>query len=176
MGWTRLDNAPDKNQVIEECINSPPGKTCLKHALYGNELWTVWQEDTGNKYIILFLLEKYKGSWGYKDMSESQHPFYYKCPVAYLDECPVENQQWRNVVITLHKERQNNRANLAKIKVGMYVTLRDSNPNVFRVSNIKPLQGYSIGDNGKVGSLYKLVKARIVSVSETSPLIRWLTK
>lgn len=50
------------------------------------------------KIIGLYLMEKAQGLWGYKDLDESSHPYYYDCPVAWLNEAPVANQAWRDGV------------------------------------------------------------------------------
>ena len=59
-------------------------------------------QEAPERFIMVFLLEKctdegFKG-WGYKDMDESMHPFYYDCPTSWfkLAKCPNESAEaWR---------------------------------------------------------------------------------
>jgi hypothetical protein len=40
--------------------------------------------------------------WGYKDMAEEMHPFFYSCPLGYLALVPVACAEWREGVKTYH--------------------------------------------------------------------------
>ena len=44
--------------------------------------------------------------WGYKDMEESMHPYYYSCPLSYLELVPIDqyggNAAWRAGVQQYH--------------------------------------------------------------------------
>jgi hypothetical protein len=51
-----------------------------------------------HKIIGLYLMEKAQGLWGYKDLDESSHPYYYDVPLDWLDKAPVANQAWRDGV------------------------------------------------------------------------------
>jgi len=109
---------------------------CLKRALRGNTLWSVWektpQEGPTERFIRCDLLRKDKGyGWGYKAMYESMHPYQYSCPLGYLDLVPVANQEWRDKVKRFHH----------KFQVGETVELQGSTiPHVI-ITNVKPLQG-----------------------------------
>lgn len=103
--------------------------TCLAHCYRGGVragvLWTVWEQTFTNpdgtpaKPTVLYIgcdkLE-YKrmspkhfpysdGDWGYQDMCESMHPFYYSCPLKYLDMVPVACEEWREGV-RAYRQRQ----------------------------------------------------------------------
>jgi hypothetical protein len=114
--------------------------------------------------IILYLLQRMDGNWGYKEIFEKEGPCYYKCPISFLDKAKPQNNEWRAKVIEAHKQNNNRTKSLVKIKVNSVVTLRDSIPNKFSVVSVKPLLGSSL-DPDKPG-LFKLVKTRIVSVEE----------
>ena len=171
MGWTFLYDAPDKQIVIDECIN-PSGWTsgkirkCTKHSVVGNELWSIWESNTGDKTIVLFLLSKHMGNWGYKDMGEAMHPYYYKCPLYFLEEVPVANQEWRNKVLEYHSSLKSQRDIIKRVSVGKIVTLRDSKPSKFRVVSLDPLIGEDVESDSLFPEKYKLVKARIIDVQE----------
>lgn len=104
--------------------------TCLAHCYRGNVysgvLWAVWERTfitdgqeakPTERWITCDLLRYQKDcGWGYKDMDESMHPFYYSCPLTYLDLVPVEtyggNSEWREGVRAHHarqKERRRKR-------------------------------------------------------------------
>ena len=78
-----------------------------------NHLWVVKEisgvNDKGlrivdNYVIVLYLLKKESGCWGYKGMEESCEPFYYDCPLEFLEyelnyhTCP----DWRKAVKAYH--------------------------------------------------------------------------
>ena len=76
---------------------------CLAAAI-GTEytLWTVWEVSSikgVERYIGCDLMAYDMG--GYKAMSESVHPRYYSCPLAFLDMVPVASQAWRDKVYAL---------------------------------------------------------------------------
>jgi len=45
--------------------------------------------------------------WGYKDMEESMHPYFYSCPLGYLAKVPIKtfggNEEWRKGVRSYHE-------------------------------------------------------------------------
>ena len=170
MGWTFLYDAPHKQIVIDECTNPPhngPSK-CLKHSVKGNELWTIWERD-GKKSIVLFLLAKSEGNWGYKDMDEAMNPYYYKCPLKFLNEVPVVNQEWRDKVIEYFNNKKTQIDCVRTISIGSVIRLRDSTPNRFVVVSTKPLIGadYTDGVDPINRQLYRIVKSRIIEVEDS---------
>jgi len=52
--------------------------------------------------LICFLLEGSPGGWGYKDLSEGEHPYYYTCPLKYLELAPETCSEWRAEVRARH--------------------------------------------------------------------------
>lgn len=107
--------------MIQRIIARSETKTCIQETLTscirGNVLWTVIEitllVDSENhkkghkhRYIGCFLLQGSGGEWGYKDMCESIHPYYYSCPLSYLKMVPVANAKWREQVIKHHHKRQ----------------------------------------------------------------------
>lgn len=66
-----------------------------------------WVE--GDPFILVAMLRhsNYGGNkmWGYKDMDESMHPYYYGCPLKYFDLVPqVSCQEWRDQTRARWKE------------------------------------------------------------------------
>ncbi len=101
--------------------------TCLAHCYRGNVhsgvLWAVWERiytkkdqpvNPVERWITCDLLRYQKDSgWGYKDMDESMHPYYYSCPLGYLNLVPIEtfggNAEWRNGVRAHHAQQKERR-------------------------------------------------------------------
>jgi hypothetical protein len=85
---------------------------CITHCTRGNVLWSVWENysaPTGHieRYIRCDLMQcDHSVGWGYKDMDESMHPYYYTCPLKYLSMVPVASKEWRKGVLLYHKEAQ----------------------------------------------------------------------
>lgn len=104
MGW--LFGSHSRKSVIDERIapNTMPGgtHTVIAHCTRGNVLWTVneikFADGETKRYIGCTLMERHGSSWGYKEMGESMHPYYYTCPLRYLDMAPEENAKWREGV------------------------------------------------------------------------------
>lgn len=103
MGWTFTRGAT-KAEVIAQLLGERHHKT-MAHAVVGNSLWCVkayQREGKERRYIALFLLDQCGGGWGYKDLCESMHPYYYNCPLHFLALAPVANDAWRAKVYEFH--------------------------------------------------------------------------
>lgn len=101
--------------------------TCLAHCYRGNPysgvLWAVWERtftingqraQPTERWITCDLLRYQKDAgWGFKDMDESMHPFYYSCPIKYLDLVPVDqyggNPEWREGFQEYHARQKERR-------------------------------------------------------------------
>lgn len=100
--------------------------TCLKHCYRGNVfsgvLWSVWERTfmkdgsevrPTERWIQCDLLRCDQGEWGYKDMTEMEHPFYWSCPLSYLEMVPLDryggNAEWRQEVVEHHRRRAEKR-------------------------------------------------------------------
>jgi hypothetical protein len=82
---------------------------CLKHALRGNVLWTVWEhryKDGSSPFRFigcdLLRYDSADKSWGYKTMDESVAPCYYTCPLSFLAMTPPLDEDWRAAVRAYH--------------------------------------------------------------------------
>lgn len=96
---------------------------CLAHCCRGNVLWAVWErrftredKEVGltERWITCDLLRYQSNSgWGYKDMDESVSPYYFTCPLKYLDLVPLDqfggNAEWRECVRSHHVRQQRRR-------------------------------------------------------------------
>jgi hypothetical protein len=116
MGWTYPHGAT-RRQCIEELTpkersygESMGGGVfrTLRHCCRGNVLYALHEsvkaDGTSLKWIGIYLLQRDNrdGTWGYKDMDESMHPYYYNCPLSYLDQADEATTEgaktWRAVV------------------------------------------------------------------------------
>lgn len=120
MGW--LYSSRSRSDLIHDLIQPEDHPQAsirvIAHTLRGNVLWSVAEVTAkvegvhknlapgeSMRYIRCDLLQRSGGQWGYKDMSESVHPFYYTCPLSYLDMVPVQSAEWRERVRAYHAQR-----------------------------------------------------------------------
>jgi hypothetical protein len=138
MGYLFLSECVEKKQIVERLV-----KGTKKHKVVGNRLWYVAKDsESGSDFIGLCLLSKSEGHWGYKSLSESMGPYYYDCPLKFLEETAgvsSANQEWRELV---HEEAKKKGR---KISVGdkivaynrTYQILEDLGRKGFAVENIE---------------------------------------
>jgi len=145
MGWDFTRNASKADIVRERTktwvYDGRKGET-LTHKVIGKTLWTVRKvtEIASGKQLSLYigcdLLDSQKGfGWGYKDMGEEMHPYYYDCPLAFLDMVPVACQEWRDKVIAWHAR------NSRTFNVGDTVKLEGCRIPEVTITSIKPFRG-----------------------------------
>lgn len=119
MGWTFVRTSRD--QLIRELV--APQETerarseVIDHVLNGKVLWTVVRVTAKQAGIMNLaasesiciigcnLLESAGLEWGYKSLDESEHPYYYSCPLRYLDMAPPQCAEWRERVRHFHASR-----------------------------------------------------------------------
>jgi len=131
MGSYYTDGASRKD-IIREVIQGwsredGTGTQTLKHCARGNVLYVVHETTTPEetfRFIGVYLLLRSRDGWGYKPMDESMHPYYYNCPVSYI-ELAEEKPKTGGLGADSDKWRENVRANAAlrarKFAVGQIV-------------------------------------------------------
>ena len=127
--WTRKDliaeRTKDWSRDLEDgtTVMTTRLAHCYRGNLYCGVLWVVWgrtftkdgQEIQSHERWITCDLLRYErdSGWGYKDMCESEHPYYYSCPMKYLNLVPVDqyggNKEWREQVQEHHARRKQKR-------------------------------------------------------------------
>jgi hypothetical protein len=97
---------------IESELSTVPGLTILGKAVRGSRLWYALERGD-QRFIVLYLTEGNRSQpiycrWGYKDMDESMHPYYYDCPLRLLDATKPdgEESEWRKAVRARHAQRK----------------------------------------------------------------------
>ena len=97
MGWT-YPYGINRADLIRERIAgwSRLGQTVriVSHCLRGNCLWKLTEHvDAGgtvvDRWIALDLLQGSKKGWGYKDLDETDAPYYWSCPLSYLERADI---------------------------------------------------------------------------------------
>jgi hypothetical protein len=108
-GWERTNE--DGTRIKSVCLAH-----CYRGGVFSGVLWSVWertfvkddqQVEPTQRWIVCDLLRYQKDyGWGYKDMEESMHPYFYSCPLKYLDLVPIEqfggHAEWRELVRSYH--------------------------------------------------------------------------
>tara|TARA_R110000868_G_scaffold93619_1_gene258983 strand:- start:33731 stop:34159 length:429 start_codon:yes stop_codon:yes gene_type:complete len=135
MGWT-YPTGVSRQELIEQrtkswereingvIVKSTCLASCFRGGKFSGALWNVWertferdgeQVERTQRWITCDLIRCHAGDWGYKDMQEAEHPYYYSCPQKYLDLVPIEqyggHAEWRDEVRHRHQERLENKRN-----------------------------------------------------------------
>ena len=114
MGWLFNPSWQNKADVIAHVTEEYHTFKTLRSCVRGNILWALhWLRRTSGEeiqFITCYLLKKTNGHWGYKDMDETVGPFYYSCPLSYLDAAGDPSNElsarWRKKVRTYHAQRR----------------------------------------------------------------------
>lgn len=176
MGWFYSDKWQTKQDICAELLrdcnfsNDKGSNRVLKHSLVGNHLWVaieIIRDGARSGIVALFLLSKDKRSYGYKDMTEDMHPFYYDCPLSIIKAAgPTLNLQareWRAKVAEAHEMKKKKRAVVSHIKKGDLLTF-EGNAGTYRVDTIVPKpMGYRV-DIAEDNNYYKLPMRRLKTV------------
>ena len=142
MGWF-FSNA-SKSDLIKELISESAGadwtRTTIAYAVRGSVLWTVNQMSRrdGSEtrlFIACDLIQKSGEYWGHKPLCEEDGPYYYSCPLKYLDMVPVQNAEWREKVREYHARRTR------RFSVGQRVAVIGCTVPWVRITGINPLTG-----------------------------------
>lgn len=144
MGWSFCPSHDKKTCIAEIRKDFASIGEVIKSTCVGNHLWCVVKLKSGVNVITLDLLENggKESGWGHKGMDESVHPYYYSCPLAYLELAPVANEKWREGVRTYHARRS------VKVEIGKVYNVTGGNwktggskIGTVVVESLKPLVG-----------------------------------
>lgn len=138
MGW--LFGWNTRKELADHLLRGN-GLRTIKHCFKGNNLWAVQaytytegpQAGKTVQFIALYLIRGSNNSsdgWGYKDMDESAGPYYYNCPLAYLDMVPDPGgyaTDWRAEVRKYHAKANQKLVEGQRIKLyGQEYTVGES--------------------------------------------------
>lgn len=171
MGWTFSYEWHGKKDLVSYLTRDRDGFKTLRKCCRGQTLYAL-HEATHNlgvgglasvrgekplRFIAVYRLSRADGMWGYKDMDESMGPYYYDCPVSYLDQAhePMNDiaREWRAEVRRLAGERK--KKNSKKPKTGETWTLAGHTVARVKITSTRPLLG------SYQGVVYRLTKARL---------------
>lgn len=130
MGWTTGWHS--KEQVIEHCLDWGSKFNSLAHTVRGNRLWVLKQynegERAGEVFVALYLISNSKGEWGYKDLDDSVGPYYFDCPLSYIEKTIKSGRklsewtvEWHEKVRAHHKASKAKRQKAKQLEVGMKI-------------------------------------------------------
>jgi len=133
MGWlfqtgsTRRSMIAERTQGWERQTDDLLTKStclayCYRGGVFSGVLWSVWERtftrsdeeaEPKQRWIVCDLMKYVADGWGYKDMEESMHPYFYSCPLGYLKLVPIEqfggHEAWREGVRAYHDRQQQKR-------------------------------------------------------------------
>lgn len=105
MSWICCPDATSKYDVAYELLIENLDHT-LAWELRGSVLWTVLDDIADVPVIVGFLLRYFDFSWAYRPMEEDAHPFYYTCPLQFLELAPTVCERWRAKVRKYYARRR----------------------------------------------------------------------
>lgn len=118
MGW--LYGWSCRKNLIDHLVRDN-GLRTVAYCLKGNNLWAV-HEHEGKRWICLYLIRGRNdhNGWGYKELDETMHPYYYNCPLSYLDMCEEieSSREWRAAVREWHADQAAKRKPGAEVIYG----------------------------------------------------------
>lgn len=159
MGWTTPYGMSTKKQITDMLIRDLTGSgthKVLKTATVGNCFWVAMHTVTHGSFIVLYLLEKHKGEYSYKDMDETMHPYYYNCPLSLLDLTTTptnEELPWRKEVRKRAAQTANRKSKpiavgdfvTARSSAGMYKVIGRYGPRSWRIEDVATKRVYRCG-------------------------------
>lgn len=166
MGWDFTKDATRADIIERQTATwtSEAGSTytTIARACVGNHLWTVIEKTAPGsepeRFIALFLLRRERNyGWGYKAMSEQSGPFYYTCPMKFLDMVPVANQEWRDGVLAYHAQRK------LAYERGDIVQVVDSKVKGMLILGKKGRSFFGIGNDGMLYTLPSNMKGKVLA-------------
>ena len=100
MGYTGY-----KTETVKEVIaNLNASRNVIKHHRKGNEFWQLIKKADDTHVIVVNIIEKDRSSGEVyvKSLTEDCGPYYYNCPLAWLDIAEEACSSWRERVRTFH--------------------------------------------------------------------------
>ena len=117
MGWFFPYHTYNRKTLIDERVAPYIGENhkieVIRYCVRGNNLWKLTEltmpDGKVERFIALDMMQKSGGTWGYKDLDDGCGPFYYNCPLCYVDACTETTHKtanhWREQVRKYWAER-----------------------------------------------------------------------
>lgn len=115
MGWDFTFGATRKDiirQATDEWKTEAGGTgKSLRHCCKGNVIYILWEITRPDvpvmRFIEVVLMKKSREGWGCKKMDETMEPYYYECPISYIEIAGPSKyesaQKWRDEVRLRHE-------------------------------------------------------------------------
>ena len=162
MGFTSSREWQTKQNVIDYRLSGwKKEDRYIKHSVVGNRLWILaksYEDDKPNIFLDIIRKDGDYG-YGYSDMSAMSHPYYYDCPLNFLDlteDGGADFENWKRLVVDYHKAKKERSKKAAKIEIGdtlVFVqgtSVRGHSLKEAQVIGIKPLLVAFLGMTVKV--------------------------
>lgn len=155
--WQSVKDVVDYR--VQQCKEA--GKYIKHSVINGNRLWVLAKNYEDNKPSIFLDVIRKSGDYGYgyKDMSAVEHPYYYDCPLNFLnltEDSGTDYEEWKRRVIERHKEKKEKKQKTSKIEMGDTIvfvegtTVRGREVKSAKVIGLKPLLVAFLGMTVKV--------------------------
>ena len=155
MGWYYTHGASRSDIITElthEQVTEDRVFRTLRKCFRGNTMYTLHEggkPGETKKWLGVYLLQRSSSGWGYKPMSEDALPYYFDCPVSYLDEADpatTENaKEWRQTVRDSAAKRA-----AKKPKKGEIWSLVGCLIKQVKIINLRPLRGTANGTTYRI--------------------------
>ena len=170
MGWLFNTRPQDKQAFVDECLADLRRHYDIPDsAVRGRQLWVLTDvRQQGRLVIVLYLLDRRDGCWGYRALTEADGPFHYDVPLRWFDRVPVVNQRWRDEVRSRHGLRRKPRPQVGE-RIIVPAALFPSIAGEWLVYLDLGRKGIGISD-GK-GTRYRIPAKDIKHVERVAPAI-----
>jgi hypothetical protein len=166
MGYNYCAKWTTAKEIVAEKVQEWKGcGSYVAHKKTGNCLWMVVVNSNNDSFIALYLLKKEGNTWGYKDMCEAMHPYYYSCPLEFLDMTEEKSTDWRVFVRQWHERQELLQAMRKTVKVGDFANMIGTKIPYCKITSLTPFQGLYMG------KLYRLKWDFIDGISEVPSIL-----
>jgi hypothetical protein len=176
MGWLYSTKWPTRKDLEDHLLeDSRKTGRYIAHKWVGSNFWFVEKMVGDSKpIIVLCLTGKHKNigygsvsgsGYGYKDMTEQMGPYYYDCPLDFLEKAPVACQEWRDKVVAFHENEKRYKAMKKQLQVGTVILLKDCKIPEVTLTKIKPMRGVYGGVTYRISP--KILKSAEIKTNQT---------
>lgn len=114
MGWTTCRSWRNVRDIASEITNGfelgHVNYRVTAAALVGSTLWTLEKREGEPVEIGCHLLTMDGEGLGHKSLGECMYPYYFDCPLEFLEVAPVACEKWRERVRAYHAAHGSGRA------------------------------------------------------------------
>ena len=120
MGW--LFGWNSKEEIVKHLLYNFRNCGVIDHSVSGKEMWILYTGNDNNKRLMVCVIEKQDGRFGYKDNDVSAGPYYYNCPKRMVLQATYDcenSKEWLQEWEKIHsKEAKQEKEVWKKLKQG----------------------------------------------------------